>query len=268
LCTTGLDDRLAWMLGVPRLSDQPIEACPQLSIQRLVPRVLVREYGALILKSEALSRRLFGNRFVTPSLEAVPGFEDFAILGKAWHEATRAGAFDVVVFDGPASGHLRLALGVPATIVESAPDGPLRREATAMLASLRDPTITAAILVSLAERWPLTESNELAATLARDLGIGLAALVVNKLWPHRVAAIPPAAEPRLPIDAVLDVLAEMGARARARRAVVTDWLRDADKELVAPVAVGLPWFPERFDGPDALERLLGQATALRTQDAA
>ena len=183
VATTGHDDRLAWMLGGERLLDVPVEVAPGLEIQRLVPETCVEEYGALMTHSQRLSHAVFGNKVVRRLLRAIPGLDDFAILGKVWHEAVRARSYDTIVFDGPASGHLRLVLGVPQAILETVNDGPLTDEATAMRDSLQDDAICAAVLVGLPEPWPLTELGELSTALRREIGMGAGTLVVNKLWP-------------------------------------------------------------------------------------
>jgi hypothetical protein len=47
VATVGLDDRLAWMLGLPTLPEQPVQAARNLYVQRVVPaRVHPRVRGA------------------------------------------------------------------------------------------------------------------------------------------------------------------------------------------------------------------------------
>lgn len=251
IATTGHDDRLAWMLGGEELSDQPVEIAPGLEIQRLVPATCVEEYGAMVTHSQRLSHMVFGNKVVRRLLRAIPGLDDFAILGKVWHEAVRAKSYDTIVFDGPASGHLRLVLGVPQAILETVAEGPLTNEATAIRDSLQDPSICAAVLVGLPEPWPLTELGELATALRREIGMGAGTLVVNKLWP----LIPPL--PRCDDDEVanmLTVVDGIGKRGRDQRQVVADWLgarAKLDEELIT-----VPWWPWGLEEPAHLRELL------------
>lgn len=195
LATTGHDDRLAWMCGLSRLTleAQTVAACPGLSMLRLEPPRCVREYGELMLKSRTIARALFENRLVKGLLGAIPGLDDFAVLGKVWHEAVREGRYDCVVFDGPASGHLRLTLGVPQTLIDTVPGGPLVREAQAMQQSLSDFQQSAAVLVALAQPWPLTEMAEMAVDLESRIRLRSAALMINQLWPPAAAHFDPAA---------------------------------------------------------------------------
>lgn len=192
VATTGHDDRLAWMLGLPKLEATPaaVESVAgsrgggKLFVQRLVPNVALREYGAMIVKSERISAAVFDNRIVRRLLRAIPGLDDFTVLGKAWHEAVRGGTYDTVIFDGPATGHLVYTLGVPRAILAAVPPGPLTREAAGIEASLTDPSVTEAVLVGLPEAWPLTELGELGRSITGDLGISIRSVVVNGVWPR------------------------------------------------------------------------------------
>lgn len=255
LATTGHDDRLAWMLGGERLPDVPVELAPRLFVQRLVPATCVEEYGALVTHSQRLSHAVFGNKLVQRLLRAVPGFDDFAVLGKVWHEAARARSHDVVIFDGPASGHLRLVLGVPEAIVETVAEGPLTREAALVRATLHDGEACAAVLVGLPEAWPLTELGELAGVLRGELGIHVAARVVNKVWPRE---LPQLLDPPAGLEAMADALAKVGRRGDEQAHAIAAWLaaggseRDRSRDDVQLV----PWWPWGVDSPERLAELL------------
>ncbi|NVB38838.1 ArsA family ATPase [Pseudenhygromyxa sp. WMMC2535] len=259
IATTGHDDRLAWMLGGERLRDSPVEVSPNLEIQRLSPATCVEEYGALVTRSQRISHAVFGNKVVRRLLRAIPGLDDFAILGKVWHEACRARSVDTLIFDGPASGHLRLVLGVPQAIVEAVSEGPLTREAVAMRDALRDPEQCAAVLVGLAEPWPLTELGELALALRRELGIDLGAIVVNKLWPLELAETPTSAEGPEGDDTLATMLCaldELRARGRDQQQTVHEWLAERGPGHDGSAMVTIPWWPWGVESPEQLERLL------------
>ncbi len=259
VATTGHDDRLAWMLGAPALTDEPTLVEPGLSIQRLSAPACVREYGALVLRSSRLSSAVFDNGVVSRLMRAIPGLDDFSVVGKAWHDAFRSGAYDTVVFDGPATGHLLYTLGVPRAIRQTIAPGPLTREAELMCAHFEDRSRTAALLVGLPERWPLTELDELGVGLSDQVGIGLAAVVVNGLWPaDAVGPLAPGTDeaPRAVVDAVSRVCA-IGQR--------------QDREIAAWAAAGtarrttltLPWRFEGIGDEAALRGLLAAATGPR-----
>lgn len=257
VATTGHDDRLAWMMGAQALPATPLEVRPGLSIQRLVPRVCLREYGALVLHSERLSGAVFDNGVVRRLLRAIPGLDDFTVLGKVWHEAVRARSFDTILFDGPASGHLRLNLGVPRTILQTVPGGPLHEEAKLMQASLEDDDQVAALLVGLPEAWPLTELTELGAALREEIGIAVASVLINGTVPADVPALGPAEGLDPALARAVEVVDGVTGRGRTQAAQMQAWLDgDGPTRCAAQSVVELPWRAAGLDSPEALEELL------------
>jgi anion-transporting ArsA/GET3 family ATPase len=256
VATTGHDDRLAWMLGHDRLDVEGTEVRPGLSIMRLVPMTCVRQYGALLLRSRRVADAVFGNRVVRRLLAAVPGVDDFAVLGKVWHEAVRAERYDTVVFDGPTTGHLRFALEIPQTIVSAIPKGPLLHEAEQMQRTLEDPAQALSVLVGLPEPWPLTELGELAKVLREKVRIGIGCVMVNAMWDTLVPELArplPVADPGDAVRTALTRLQEPAAIARRHRAAVAEWLtRDthAGQDLAV---LELPW---RFGGIAGMNDML------------
>ena len=114
---------------------------------------------------------VFENRVTKAFLRAIPGLDDYALLGKAWFHTTEEKrgkpVWDTVVFDMPASGHSFSMLRVPWVIVDTVPEGPLTRDARTVKELLTDPARTAAVLVTLAEEMPVNEAIELEAKLDR-----------------------------------------------------------------------------------------------------
>lgn len=259
VATLGLDDRLAWMLGQRSLSDTPTVAGPGLYVQRVVPTVCVREYGAMVLRSERIAGAVFDSAPIRRLVRAVPGLDDFAVLGKIWHEAVRARSFDVVVFDGPATGHLRYTLGIPQAILKAVRVGPLPREARAMQESLEDPSTTQAVLVGLPDRWPLTELGEMAASLREESHVQIGGIFVNGTWPELPTLSPasPALDPEGQVARVLAATNVVAQQAARQRGHVEAWLagEQAAGRRVAPV-VTLPWRFQGFAGLADLSEVL------------
>ncbi len=245
VATTGHDDRLAWMLGARTLTDTAQQVGPSLWTQRLVAQTCIREYGGLVLHSQKVSSAVFDNSVVRKLMRAIPGLDDFSVLGKAWHEAVRGNNYDCVVFDGPATGHLLYTLGVPQAILETVPKGPLTSEAQDMQAALEDPDVSQAVLVGLPEAWPLTELGELGAALRRDVHMKVAAMVVNGAWP---ADTPELRVPDASVDpqglgrSVAEHVTRIGAIGRAQHQDVEAWSRsEAALQCGAEAWMTLPW---------------------------
>lgn len=282
VATTGHDDRLAWMLGASSLGDEPQAVTDRLYVQRLEPQVCIREYGGLILRSARLSTAVFDNRVVRRLMRAIPGLDDFSVIGKAWHEAVRGGQYDVVVFDGPATGHLLYALGVPLAILHTVPQGPLTREAERMQASFEDPRVTQAVLVGLPETWPLTELGELGAALRDRLQIDIASVFVNGVLPAdvpRVEPPPPQQDPQGLMTTVLQRVREIGRMGQRHREQIEAWRRAGESRTnpstdeservgqAAAPAVMVPWCWGGLGHIQALRDLLTQLESSLTLDA-
>lgn len=247
VATTGHDDRLAWMLGADRLDTTPRAVAPGLYIQRLEPQHCIREYGGLVLRSQRMSSAVFDNRVIRKLLRAIPGLDDFAVMGKAWHEAERGTEFDTVVFDGPATGHLLYTLEVPQAILSAIPKGPLTKEAEYIQSCLQDPSRVEAVLVGLPERWPLTELSELGSALRHRVRMSVATIIVNGLWPTGL--------PRLCGDGPLANAIEIGEQ---QQQAIVDWSSAAGTQTVAGAGVlRLPWRWGGISGPSDLRELLG-----------
>jgi anion-transporting ArsA/GET3 family ATPase len=153
------------------------------------PAAAMEEYGMMILRFRRVYKMVFENRVSRYFLRAIPGLDDYSIIGKAWYHTTEAERgkplWDTVVFDMPASGHSLSMLRLPRVILETVPEGPLTRDARTLRELLLDARRTAVILVTLAEEMPVNESRELTAALDRELGMSISHVVINQVYPQR-----------------------------------------------------------------------------------
>lgn len=180
-------ERLSSMLGSPPIGSQIAPVADNVWAVNMRPDEALEEYGTLVFHSRALYRALFDNRYVRSFLRAVPGMQEWSMLGKAWWHTTETlpdGRFkyDVVLLDAPATGHGLDMLRVPKVILEVVPPGLLRRDAERAMALLQDPQTCAVVLVTLPEEMPTTETVELARAL-EDLGLPIARVIVNGVLP-------------------------------------------------------------------------------------
>jgi anion-transporting ArsA/GET3 family ATPase len=180
-------ERLSTMLGSAPIGDQVVPVVSSVWAVNISPEAALLEYGAMVLKSKTLYKMLFDNKFVFDFFKAVPGMQEWAMLGKAWWHTTEdleggRPRFDVVVLDAPATGHGLDMLRVPKIIVDIVPPGLLRRDAERAWNMFRDARQTAVVLVTLPEEMPTTETIELAGAL-RELGLPVTKVVVNQVLP-------------------------------------------------------------------------------------
>ncbi|MEZ4403479.1 MAG: ArsA family ATPase [Kofleriaceae bacterium] len=250
-------DRHGSYFGKPALTPALAELAPNLWGLNTTPAEALHEYGLMILKFETVYQMIFENRITKAFLRAIPGLDDYAVLGKAWFHTTEEKrgkpVWDTVVFDMPASGHSLSMLRIPWVIVDTVPEGPLTRDARTVQALLRDPARTAAVLVTLAEEMPTVEATELATKLT-TLGIAPARVVVNQVAPDHFPAGSPAtrvadalaASAALP--ASLAALAGHAELARGRRALCERYLTEIEQTIPAP-SRQLPFLARTALGP-------------------
>ena len=250
LATATATDRVGRLFG----RDEPlgpaiVTLAPGIDGVNITPASSLIEYGVKVLRSEMVSRALFENRAVRGLLNAIPGLDAYALLGKAWWHTTetRDGSprYDLVVFDGPASGHAALMLRIPQAILNAMPRGPLSHDAREIKALLQDPARAALVIVTLAEELPARETLELAAQARDGLAVPLGPLIVNAL-PTAALSVPA-------VDAVMAAAAAGGGRSPASAGAPGGSLR-----ATLAMAVGVRAHREAADRVlDGLKRDLG-----------
>jgi len=90
-------------------------------------RIGARRVRPMILKFKTVYEMVFENRVTKAFLRAIPGLDEYSLIGKLWYHTTEEKrgkpVWDTVVFDMPASGHSISMLRVPWVIVDTAPRG-------------------------------------------------------------------------------------------------------------------------------------------------
>jgi anion-transporting ArsA/GET3 family ATPase len=254
-------ERLSAMLGAPPIGPDVAPVADGVWAVNIQPEKALEEYGVLVLHSRALYKTLFDNRYVRAFLRAVPGMQEWAMLGKAWWHTTERrsdGSFkyDVVILDAPATGHGLDMLRVPKVILDVAPHGLLRRDAERAWTLFGDPSTSAIVLVTAPEEMPTTETIELAHAL-EELGLRIGRVVVNGVLPplfsreeRAVLEATRADAPRTKGDPA--VLAARNRAARER--VQAESLNRLSREL--PIAPSfLPLLMEDAATPEAIRQL-------------
>jgi anion-transporting ArsA/GET3 family ATPase len=181
-------ERLSTMLGAELVGSEVVPVGANIWAVNMDPEVALDEYGMMMLKSRALYKLIFDNKYVRTFFRAVPGMQEWAMLGKAWFHTTElredgSNRFDVVILDAPATGHGLDMLRVPKVILDVVPPGLLRRDAERAWELFQNPALCAAVLVTLPEEMPTTETIELARALQGELSIPIGRIVVNMVLP-------------------------------------------------------------------------------------
>jgi anion-transporting ArsA/GET3 family ATPase len=273
LAQTKSKERLSHLFGVPSLGTELTKLCDNVWGVNMTPQAALREYGTMVLRSQLIARQVLENKISRAFLHAIPGLEDYSMLGKVWYHTTETEdgvpRWDLVILDGPATGHLVTMLQIPQAILEAVPEGPLTRPAQATSELLHDARRTAMVLVTLAEDLPANESIELSRRAAEKVKVPQALLVVNALYPPRFSqGVSARALHELPEDvgdAALQPLVASARTAARRRALNDQYVEMLRTALPLPQA-HLPYvFTADFGARavvDLSERLEAQIVAL------
>jgi anion-transporting ArsA/GET3 family ATPase len=114
---------------------------------------------------------------------AAPGVREILTVGKLCYEV-RERAFDLVVVDAPASGHIIGQLSAPQAINNLVKVGLIRSQTDWMLEILSDPRTTGLVAVCTPEEMPVNETIELAERVRTETTVQLSAIVVNRVLPE------------------------------------------------------------------------------------
>jgi Anion-transporting ATPase len=195
---TASDGSLAQLFGRRALGATPHRLEARLDAVRVDARQLVEEYFARLLRFQWLTQRLLSSHTFNALTAAAPGITEFLLLEKilSWVEpgfASRRRRYDVIIVDGPATGHMIRLLRTPRTLATMVAGGPLGRTARRLLALLADPSCTQVLLVSLPEEMAVRETIETEQTLSGDLALQVGRPVINRVFPRYFTAAEAAA---------------------------------------------------------------------------
>jgi anion-transporting ArsA/GET3 family ATPase len=219
------DASLARLFGEDGFGTDPAQLNTYVSGVRIEQRALLESYFRRLLRLPFLSRRLFASPTFNAVTAAAPGVTEFLVLDHLaqWTASGRFGrraAFDIVIVDGPATGHAVRLLRTPRQLEALVPRGPLASAVGRLRALLDDTERTAVLQVTIPDDMAVGETLESRASLAGDLGMHVLPPVLNRVWPRRFGAADAAAIEALQCgdDPLLTAARlEIGARRDAER---------------------------------------------------
>lgn len=230
--------------------------CEVSGSQRIPGSISIEPHAALTqwIRSQpggALAAPVLGRSHAfTQFVDAAPGATELVTVGK-FVDLARSSDTDTVIVDAPSTGHALGMLSAAGTVSRIASHGPIGAQTHELHEYLSDPERTAYVGVSLPEEMSVHELLELDAGLHRVVGRGLDLVVVNAVFPDRLAAgeaeqLRALAAESEAVRAALDE-----HRQAETHAMRTAWLR----ERVAAPVVTLPFVFTTEIGRRELEQL-------------
>ena len=165
----------------PGTGDQHFRSAP-ICTRTLTPDDALTEY-LIDHGFRRVARRLAKSGMLDVAATAVPGVRDILVLSKIV-QLERIGTSDLIVVDGPASGHATRFFTSAQGLLDSSRAGPIRALAADAVELLRDPTRCQVVLVTSAEETPVNETVETVFALADRVGTHLGPVIVNDLYPQ------------------------------------------------------------------------------------
>lgn len=166
--------------------EDPFEIAPRLRGVRLAPtsghRLLLRRALKVGMVVDAALRSAALTRF----LSAAPTFPEIGVLFQLV-TLLRENEDDHLIIDLPATGHAVGLAALPKTVLRVVPAGLIGDSLREGLAKMSDASHTHAVLVTLPEQLPVTETVELAAAFATHK-ITVGSAVLNRVPPDPFAA--------------------------------------------------------------------------------
>jgi anion-transporting ArsA/GET3 family ATPase len=192
LCEVGGQARAARLYG--RFGAQPGEEVALddgLWATTVDPLGALEEWAARVVGSRRLVHAMARSNAFAAFVEAAPGARELVTIAKAWElgQPERwvrgARAYDVVVVDGPATGHGAGLLRTPGTFADIARVGPVASQARRVAALLEDRRRSAVVAVAQPAEMSVSETLDLEGRVRATLGRAVDAIVVNGVLPRR-----------------------------------------------------------------------------------
>lgn len=248
LALVNCKERVSQLLGTDPIGSEIVTVAENLDVVNMTPDSALDEYGLMILKVKVVFNAVFKNRLVRAFLQGTPGLEAWSMLGKAFYHACPPKGepdYDLVIVDAPATGHALDMLRVPFVIESVAPPGMLRRDAARAADMFRDPERAGAVLVTLPEYMPTSETIELSNALTNELKVPVLHLVINRvlnvLFAENERPVVEGLPAQLAEDSELRGLAVAGKRRALREAVQARAIERVCAHIDAPCAM-LPYY--------------------------
>jgi len=187
---TANDGRLAQLFGARPLGAEPQRLASRVAGVRVEPRKLVEAYFTRLLRVPLLARRLLASTSFNALTAAAPGVTEFLILERLLGWVAPSGllarqSYDLVIVDGPATGHALALLRTPRNLASMVPGGPIGTTARRLLALLGDAQRTRVVLVTIPEELAINETLEAHALLVGDIAVRVERPVLNRVYPRR-----------------------------------------------------------------------------------
>ncbi len=184
----GAVDQLAPLFGVESIGHERREVSPGLFCANINPQANFKDFIVKYLGQQKLFDRVISHRMIQTFIKTIPGLAELMLLGRLYFEGTVAPGprFDLIVFDGPASGHFLNMMMTPDAVLRSNIAGPLRKETLKVREFLTDSQKVGCLYVTIPEDLVVSETLEFLPKLAEQSPASLLGVMMNRIPPHLI----------------------------------------------------------------------------------
>jgi arsenite-transporting ATPase len=142
-----------------------------------------REYVVKYLGQKRLYDTVFSNKVVKTFIKTIPGFSEVMLLGRMYFtcELAPPPKYDLVIFDGYASGHFLSLMTTPDAVINSTLGGPLVKETSRVKNFLAEGKNSGIVFVTTPEDLVVSETLDFLPKLQSAAPSPIVGLVVNKV---------------------------------------------------------------------------------------
>jgi arsenite-transporting ATPase len=143
-----------------------------------------REYVVKYLGQKMLYDTVFSNKVVKTFIKTIPGFSEVMLLGRMYFTCELAqppSKYDLVIFDGYASGHFLSLMTTPDAVINSTLGGPLVKETTRVKNFLAEGKNSGIVFVTTPEDLVVSETLDFLPKLQATAPSPIVGLIVNKV---------------------------------------------------------------------------------------
>ena len=172
----------------PPVGFEPRQVHPGVWAMQMSTEASLREYLKVQARVPVIGRLGPIARAFDFVANAAPGVKEILTVGKVVWELRESlegrAAWDLIVVDAAATGHVIGQLDAPRAIQELVHVGPVRNQTDWMVELLSDADLTALNVVTAPEEMPVNETIELVEQAREELMVPLGTVIVNRVLPE------------------------------------------------------------------------------------
>lgn len=234
-------EQITPLFGHEKIGHSLTEIKPNLFAINLNPQENFRDFVVLHLGFAKLFDRVFTKPLVKSFINMLPGIAELTLLGRLFYfcELDESHKFDLVIFDGFASGHFLSLLKTPDAVLNSGMVGPIIKETQRVKDFVFNKDLVSVLMVTMPEPLIISEAVDFCKNFKQDLPVPHSHVIVNRfldLSPEEKVALSELAIDEPAVKYLQDRLVRQEQSLRSLK----DGLKDLYREGETPSLFMLP----------------------------